>query len=691
MINGIRYSSLARETCLAEGGLPMPEDHHDDLLPVETMPVTAPLRLISEHPEWHAVIAAAGCEIEPGRARDELNVLALDFFAAAYLAGRPGALSDWNSFTALLNSSPVQSPITTCLMRLGRSYLNTSDHGLFFDLITAPNGPERRSAERALNGRLVELVREDISEQNDWSSATDPTPAGRILSALEALYGPQLYEEALGRAVRPHLAGLMQFYGQDQLSRLIALPENELANLIVDTISRMETLPLGSAARRAVSDRYFDLSLVALSRGVSLELIRFNVFAEGIPGLEEADYVELYWLGYYADSPEHNDNLAMRQRFADQFTYFSGRLLSAEPGSVERGAYDSAICYMYTMGRSYGYSCAELDELFERVAAEHVVELEPDARLESLDDLDLFEPTTVGPEGLPPEVLEILDENGQLGLVINNLREIVLTPEIEEGMDLTVPDHGGEANAATRSVQIDFLTPEGELLPAWYIAYVLVHEAAHVAWGRNVRPLLLNVLPDERQAFLTGAAFLQSYYNNRIADGTLEPGSAEAEYILQLVQNDRLAGQAANLVLGYQEDDLDPYRFDLPSRSLLLSRGLNRASDLNMSVYPTNQAMSNVLEDLDRITAALDLPEEERAAVYDLFSRIIWQDEVVRGVFSEAEPGSDLALLDLAYDAVDRLFHERSEMPDHEIYCTSVDLLQLLTRVYLHLESGIDA
>lgn len=688
MINGVGYTAPSREACLADGGLPVPEDHQDDLLPVEAMPVAAPPHLISEHPEWHAAISAAGREPDSARARDDLDLLALELFGRAYGAGSPGAMSDWDSFSALLNSSSAQTAVTTCLRRLSHPDISFSDRRLLFNFLTAPDGPERRAAERDLNGRLVELIRQDNNEANDWSSQTDLTPAGRVLSALEGLLGPQSYEVALGQAIRPHLAGLMLFYDQDQMGRLMALPETELADQIVSTISRAETLPLGSAARRAAADRLSDLSLIAMSRGISLELIRFNVFAEGIPGLEEADYGELYWLGYHAGTPEHNDNLAMRQRFADQFTYFSGRLLSAEPGSVERGAYDQAIFSLYMMGLSYGYSNDDLDQLFEQVAAEQGVQLEPEDRLESLDDLDLFEPTVVGPEGLPPEVLEVLDENGQLGLVMNNLREIVLTPEIEEGLDLTVTEYGGTANAATRSVQIDFLSEDGEMLPAWMIAAILVHEAAHVAWGRNVRPLLLSVVPNERQAFLTGAAFLQSYYDNRIADGTLEPGSAEAEYVLQLIRDDRLAGRAANRVMGYTEDDIDPYRFDLPSRSLLLSRGLDRASDLDMSAYPTNQALDQVIENFDTIIDALGLPEEEREAVRDLFSRVIWQDEIIRGLFREAAPDSDLVLLNLAYDAVDQMLGERSKMPDRELYVTSVDLLQLLNRVHQHLEAG---
>jgi hypothetical protein len=280
---------------------------------------------------------------------------------------------------------------------------------------------------------------------------------------------------------------------------------------------------------------------------------------------------------------------------------------------------------------------------------------------------------------------EILAETGYDELVMQNIREIVFTAEINEGYDLSGNDAGGNALSSTRMVQIDVIDPEGKILPAWEIAMILVHEAAHVVWAREITSeVLLQPVFDERQAFLTGAEFLESYLLRSVLEGAIDSGAEEAKRIALQIVHARTAAKAANYVLGYDEDNMDPWYQELPSAELLKSRSLSRPLELDLSGYPPQLSAILAEQRLDELMEQLNLGPYELGEVKDLFWNILYGGLVITERSSEA----DIGLTKTAFTALyEKYGIAQPQFPD-QFYISSLEILNELTNLMIVAEAS---
>lgn len=202
-------------------------------------------------------------------------------------------------------------------------------------------------------------------------------------------------------------------------------------------------------------------------------------------------------------------------------------------------------------------------------------------RIAALRELDNSKIVEVSPDGLPVEIKDLLITSGNWDIVKNNLRCIQFTPQVNTGNGINSMEASGQAFPAIKRVEIGYLTPEGEKVPVWEIAVTLIHEAAHVEW-RKEKDVLQNSTPNERHAFATELAFLLR---------TPKPTDFEEARILdEAIARAKSAVRTANIIMGYEIDDMDPNNRQIPNEDFCQNLSLENCSDLNLHYYPAKPA-----------------------------------------------------------------------------------------------------
>lgn len=613
--------------------------------------------------------------------REVLEATALKLFRADFLAGQPilRGKSNWQSFLKLLDQTMITNELITCLRRLSHSKILQEDRKLVYRFITAKK-KSRAKLLRRLQKKIVSYTKKESLLYNGWQSYGHITPYSAFLFALEGYFGNAGYERLQAYTFSAHLKEVLCTISSKEMLKLLKLPANEFTLEMARIQTEVEQFPIGTERKIKAVRRANDLAAIALARGISLEGFYLVLFREGnMHGLKDEDYQILYELGRVAESPEKTDDNRHRALFLDRFESFTKRFLHAKHGSQERMALAGALSIFYSMAPKYGFSASALDVLLEFQSKKYGKSLHIDNQIASLQDLKKNQPITVGPKGLPKEVVKILKEHGAYDLVANNLREIILTPEIEEGFDMMVGDHGGNALAELRLVQIDVFDPEGKMLPAWLIAYILVHEAAHVVWGRSVRPELLASTPNERQAFLVGGKFIESYLIQGIKSGRIDPKSDEAKKMAMCIVQDWTAARAANYALGYDADNFDLNYKELPSAAFLKSHGLSELKELDMQNYPTNLYMKFAMERYDELVKSLELEPSDRKKLKRLFKKMINGEMVLTHKSSKKV----IALYKKYTDAVAKADGQKNPPFPDQFYISSLDICQYLASLMI--------
>jgi hypothetical protein len=384
------------------------------------------------------------------------------------------------------------------------------------------------------------------------------------------------------------------------------------------------------------------MQAIAIARGLSLRELNLDNLFFSLPGLPEEDKNQLLILLEAKRTPYGTDNAYYSFLFRNTLYSFQRRYLerSRESMPIPEATLAKALSILYQMAEDFGSSFPECERNFIELARELGVPLAPTERIENISDLNVRAPLTVSPEGLPQELTLILQRTGFWDLISENVREIFFTPEIiEENYSM---EKGGDTNSELRRIGMDF-SRNGEMIPLWKMATILVHEAAHISWRMNAPSELQETTPDERNSFLIEARFLEKYFNLATSDrfgelGLTEqllPNSEEAHEIAREFIGTRIDGLAANYVLGYLPTNSEYNYYVLPSNEFLSAHGLNGLNELDMTVYPTYLSRMLVLMPgaMGFLLKKIGLPENILQAALEILGPVLSGELILEGEY----------------------------------------------------------
>jgi hypothetical protein len=496
------------------------------------------------------------------RAERELLDYALGLFAAARLEENPdqSTMDAWQIFVKLLNHASIENNYINILIELNQPGLMLADVRLLYDYVFGQGPIDYLQIQQRTWYHWRERLMEFPIDTADSAHAS-------FISTMEIILGND-YEPFLMDAVRINAT-------RDSFSR--TLSNTQLFDELMTVQSQVELYPVGSTGNRQSMTRLRNLQIEILARGLSLDDYFSWLSNQAIPGLSEGDILLLQELTGAAYTYEGTDNNRLRGRFISAYIEFYDRYICEDSGSSEKNSLAVAIGSLSGLAYRFGITQREL----HRLAAGEVGEIPTE--FGSVPDMDALLgaiPITVSSEGLPQEVIQVLEETGYYALIRDNLREIVLTDEIDEGISLVLPDRGGEATPCLGLVTVDVFREAGGLLPVWQIAAVLVHEAAHVAWVKNMPgPRFLLPVPNEGNAFFVEARFLEDFLQRGLEQGTIIPDSELANEIMALIREDRAVVAVADSILGVAPGDRE--------ESLIydIAEGV---TDRELEFYPAN-------------------------------------------------------------------------------------------------------
>jgi len=676
IISGLGSCYPTRQACIDAGGVPLSDEYIEAAYtPSTNTPIASPPPQVTF--------------VTPDCQPSELGEIALDLFQDAYLDEDPlqSDIEAWQTFVQEINQTDTDSPVISALIELARPQARPEDQSLLFSLISSTDQVAVRELSQEVEDRLINYSRTGAMSYTGWESARQITPEGVFGATLVALMGELPFEEMLNELLATRLPEVLVTLSQDQAEEIRQLPLAEFTELLNQTYRESLTTPTGTRLLVRISRFLSDLTNIALARGLSMRAYSLGQFFERVmPGLDEEVYLTLFELSEVAETDELMDNRRLVSEFDQLFEQMARGYLQSERGSELRASYASALHNLYQVAPRFGRTIIGLDARIDFLAAQLGVELYSEEQAPSLRTWNTGEQYLVGPSGLPEEIVQILRDTGYYELVSNNLREISFTPEINEGDSIISRDASGLAYSALRSIRIDYLTSEGEIIPAWSIAATLIHEASHVAWGRAVREELLQSTPDERQAFLNEARFLERYLQHGLEQGELRRGSAEVRRIASNIVYARLAGRASNRVLGFELNNYEPFVTDLPSDEFLQSHGLTNVRDLDLDGYPTDLMGGLVIDQLPELVGSLRLSPHLQMQAYEMFSLLLRGDAVIEGRLTDPD-NSVLWFFRRVYRSISREMSEPLAPFSGQVYIDASYCLQLLSAYMVERET----
>jgi hypothetical protein len=560
-------------------------------------------------PEYQNVIlerydAAREALVEVGRA----------LFEQAFIFGPdPMAENNWRGFEDLLREYGIKENITELLICLANPQMDPEDRELLYNVAFAENAADELSQQ--VGDRFVESWRGATLVYNGWG--TVPSGERSFLNAFELIIGDN-FQAYAQEVFDQRLSEVLALFSEEAAQRYLQMNEADFLAELQITKREWREAPLGSDLKIVSLQRYEDLITIAYLLGL--------VVGEGgeaqaninLAGLTEAELEML--TGSFSDQTQ----------FISTVSYFADQYLLAERGTERRASLRDTLGSLDIMAPEYGVSVTEMDGYLSNAAQNLGISLQPEGSISSLENLtdDIY----VSPDGLPPEVKEILIETGYWDLV-QGLYEIKFTTE-----DLQIDrysDYMGLADPYFGSVEIEYVGRA-----PWEIAGILVHEAAHVAWRREAQNQYeRDSLPNERHSYLTELRFFSRY---------LELANDEdREYVAFVCEEVRSYGLAASAALG-DGNDLDPDSHLLPSSSYLATLGLSDISQFDFNIHAAKQSQIHDLDPfwlatfIDRQNAGLS--NEEFRAAQAIMSAVLTGEAFLSGRYSYSE--DDPAILD---------------------------------------------
>ncbi len=413
----------------------------------------------------------------------------------------------------------------------------------------------------------------------------------RALKALYGTLGEHLYAHVQGEALRDAVtmesADLVGCH-QD-LSHLMLFAEFVR---LQRRLQQTQALP-GTADRIQL---YWEL------RAVELEMAERNDFdggtfqrmlntlSQGL--LNVADRTRLREFNQQIAQNQERPTAAFRLQMLGQIDYFYQRALSFPlqgETAAQRNAYYDVVLNLSGRAVAMGVSQRRLDAVIDASAPIP----KPGAR--SLSDIRQA-PHIVSPHDMPKEVQDILKATGHWDEVVQHVRRIVFTPQIESS-DLVRQLVGsmphGRAYFFDRSVVIATQTHDARSrsvtnLHPWRLAGLLIHEArGHLSLSREVHAAedsdgrMMTNVPQERDAYAWEAQFYRDYL--RVHGEKMDP--AQLAELEEIRFNCETTVFACNLLLGIVAQNLDPKARPAADDSAYRVFGLTRDA-MDWSAYP---------------------------------------------------------------------------------------------------------
>lgn len=582
-------------------------------------------------------------------ARQRLFDKAKELFSSAFIdrTADANAKRDWIDFVKVLNEFPLDDRIISSLISLSNIKIKDEDRKLLFSVMTQKAGD--RTAVVSLLKKVAYYLKSSSLHYNGWQSSSYDNAEIAFLKAVNA-YTKNDYERFLAasfksvgfdlliRDSRPRKGGvnLLTELNLTEAKRLIKIPVKEFYQRLDLTLIDSFRYPPGHPLKIRASRIMNDLSILALLRGISIEGYSFDrMFVKQFPGLTNDEYKVLYKLSKVMVSPEKTDNHYYRDSFVKILQYTMERYVKSAYGSKARISYATSLHYLYYLASHFGFSQSALDVLLNVTSLKFGKPLGVNNSVSTLKDLEKNPTATVGPFGLPKEVQDILRLSGKLELVQKNLREIIFRRSLREKFAIFLNEAQGLALSAVKTVLINPLEGNGKIMPAWKIALILVHEAAHAEWGRHekVKVFFLGSTPNERQSNVNELEFL----NKLLENGKSKLSAEDIKDIKQRIKDCTLAVRASNIVMGYDKYNMKPYQFIYPSKEFLLRRGLSKPKDLDVDNYSSHLPIMFVPERFDELVSKMNLSSAVRTNSMIFLRSILSGDLSIEGIIDDKQ------------------------------------------------------
>jgi len=524
--------------------------------------------------------------------------------------------SRWRDFALQLNRCNIQTELTFFLQAFDKQRLPENEKILLYRFAIGGES-ERRALLRGMSLSYGQRWTAAVASYNGWQTAESLFSRDGFLTMYRLLPGltPALNAEIVREAMPDHLASFFD-------EKIRKTPVAEFGRLVEEYTNIFNNEPPGSKDkvelfRWLISLQLFSEARQELPKPFSKEL---NKAMPTLP-IEIREAIE----GVITDSfqPLAGENQYLRDLYLDLIQHLQTEYLLAPLSSQKRDDYALAYAQLYELAEKYKIPPRMIELSLKGFSERLGVPLRVEGEVADMAELARIQRVTVSPAGLPKEVKEILMRTGYWDLVNENPNEIIFKTDINnhEG---AADSRGGDALWPARVIRIDITDQNQKIRSAWEIAQILVHEAAHIKWRDSTSEQYWRSTPNERQAYLTDAAFLRTYLLSEIKSGRLSKDSSEAEEIAGGIAYDRLLAQGANLVLGNKLTDYE-INDNLPSADLLAARKIENLADLDLDYYPTIL----VRPIIERRIVAEFRSDKETMKVFDLLHKE-WLTEQVR-------------------------------------------------------------
>ena len=505
------------------------------------------------------------------RAKEKLNNIGLNLFKAAFLnEAAPGrALGMWQEY---LEKLPTSSREIDVLYALSNPKLDKNDREILFYFVTK----YKDQVPPELSERYKEHYRNLSLNYNGWQGANYSDQRHAFMDVLSVYCRDQFTLEKLeSHIIAQDPISFITSLEPQEISRLYKLKENEFWSEYFLANRKLYITAPGDKEKIRAFRRVNDIETIALARGLSPVAFQFNDLADSMPGLSPPEYSELISVAYFAKFARGNENSPLSREYKNILAEYIEKYLAADEHSKNK--YATALSLLDGLSLQYGFSRQELDLILDEICKKINCSLAGSRAIKSLADLNQSVVTDVSPQGLPKEIRGVLEATGQWELVRDNLLSISFIPRAFTGEGIVSMDYAGLAIPLLKRVEIKYLDEKGMVLPAWQLAAVLIHEAAHVNWRKQDKVLQAST-PNERHAYAAEYSFYLEYENRF--------GRPVDKYFKEYLTQAEAAVRRSNALLGYDRNDLRPENNALPPADFCYKKGLAGPEELDMSWHP---------------------------------------------------------------------------------------------------------
>jgi hypothetical protein len=541
-------------------------------------------------PSWRQIFMEYGLAVQAKdpaglkSAEKKIDRLAAELFRRAFIeqtAKHSEEKSQWRRFIDQMIELEISTDCVAILTTIENPDLPPEERRLLFDYATG-DGETKAALAGRIKDKIISRWKESSERYNGWQSGDFFERHFAFLEVIEWL--PGAGKGLLAEALNERIAEVLTLIPADEAGNLLNGPVGQLYQRIdQNSLENYQAIP-GFAKKIRTGKTDFDLWAIWYARGLTDQDYYKLYLADNYPEISDTEQENMAWLLKASKTPYLLLNRQKKRFLRLTLDLLKKYLLSS---GEHRGTYASMLVRVHRIAKHFNIPAREVEVLLERADSWTGFKAADKVKIERLASLRGKNQVLVTPSGLPKEIKEILDVAGYYNLVAGNITEIELTGDIKERGFSRGIDVGGTALSFPPRVRMVVCDKKGDPLPAWLLASVLVHEAAHIEWWKRAPGIMTRKTPNERHAYLTGSNFLKEYLEKMIRAKRLSVSSAEVRSIAWSMINDKMVAGAANLAMGYDAENYDSEYMEPPPLGFLRDRGLERSSEMDISGYPT--------------------------------------------------------------------------------------------------------